>query len=57
MAAIIRQQFKVDPWKLTETEFVNLAIEAIYLKQLDKELMTSAFAEVIAKAFGGAKEN
>lgn len=51
-AALIRQQFQIDPWQLSDQEFAERFSEAQWLKRLEAQQMESAFYNAIAKAFG-----
>ena len=45
-AALIRATFKVDPFKLNDKEFGQLAAEALYIKDLERKKMEVALMEI-----------
>lgn len=55
-AALIRQQFHIDPYTLDDETFSERLAEALWLKKFDQELLEGALSRVIAKAFGTDKQ-
>ncbi|NPV35076.1 MAG: hypothetical protein HPY80_00245 [Bacteroidales bacterium] len=55
MAALIRQQFRVNPYKLSDEEFCKLGAEALWLKEYDITNLKEAVRIGVYEAFAGKK--
>jgi len=53
LAAIIRQQFGIDPYKLDDEEFAQLGAEALWLKEYDAINLKEAVRASVYEAFAG----
>jgi hypothetical protein len=53
VAAIIRQQFNVNPYKLSDEEFCKLGTEALWLKEYDLMNLKEAVKVGVYEAFMG----
>jgi hypothetical protein len=53
VAALIRQQFGVDPYRLSDEEFSQLGAEAIWLKGYDATNLKEAVRVGVYEAFAG----
>jgi len=54
---LIRHVFHVDPWALSDEEFIELLSEAQYIKLLDARIMQNSVLKALAIAFGNEKGN
>ena len=54
-ASLIRQQFNINPYTLTDVEFAELLSEALWLKEYDGEIMKYALLKAMAVIFAKKK--
>jgi len=51
LAALIRSHFHIDPYKLSDKQFAELAQEALWLQENQMDLMYRAVGKVLIEAF------
>lgn len=52
MAAFIRHCFGVDPYSLTDEKFQQLAVEALFIKDFERQQMEVAITNVLTQFQG-----